>query len=44
MWFHNREKSRSPDADDIGVDEIEAGIPVMGGDEKDTVTILPILV
>lgn len=39
--FANREKIQiARMLDDIGVDEIEAGIPVMGGDEKDTVTAI----
>jgi homocitrate synthase NifV len=36
--FANREKIQiARMLDEIGVDEIEAGIPVMGGDEKETV-------
>lgn len=37
--FANREKIQiARMLDEIGVDEIEAGIPVMGGDEKEAVT------
>lgn len=36
--FANREKIRiARMLDEIGVDEIEAGIPIMGGDEKETI-------
>lgn len=39
--FANREKIQiARMLDEIGVDEIEAGIPVMGGDEKDTITAI----
>ena len=39
--FANREKIHiARMLDDIGVDEIEAGIPVMGGDEKETITAI----
>ena len=39
--FANREKMQiALMLDEIGVDEIEAGIPVMGGDEKETVTAI----
>lgn len=36
--FANKEKFRiAKMMDDIGVDQIEAGVPVMGGDEKDAI-------
>jgi homocitrate synthase NifV len=39
--FANREKIQiARMLDEIGVDEIEAGIPVMGGDEKETISII----
>ena len=39
--FANREKIQiARMLDEIGVDEIEAGIPVMGGDEKEAVTAI----
>ena len=39
--FANREKIQiARILDEIGVDEIEAGIPVMGGDEKETISII----
>lgn len=39
--FANREKIQiARMLDEIGIDEIEAGIPVMGGDEKETVTAI----
>ncbi|MGI6486010.1 MAG: homocitrate synthase [Thermoanaerobacterales bacterium] len=39
--FANREKIQiAKMLDEIGIDEIEAGIPVMGGDEKETVTAI----
>mgnify|MGYP000844169387 FL=1 len=39
--FANREKIQiARMLDEIGVDEIEAGIPVMGGDEKETIAAI----
>ncbi len=39
--FANREKIQiARMLDEVGVDEIEAGIPVMGGDEKETVAAI----
>lgn len=39
--FANREKIQiARMLDEIGVDEIEAGIPVMGGDEKEAITAI----
>jgi len=39
--FANREKVRiAKFLDELGVDQIEAGIPVMGGDEKEAVTAI----
>ncbi len=39
--FANREKIQiAKMLDEIGVDEIEAGTPVMGGDEKDAITAI----
>jgi len=39
--FANREKLRiAKFLDELGVDQIEAGIPVMGGDEKEAITAI----
>ncbi|MGQ9557788.1 MAG: homocitrate synthase [Desulfurispora sp.] len=39
--FANREKVRiAKFLDELGVDQIEAGIPVMGGDEKEAITAI----
>ena len=41
VGFANREKIQiARMLDEVGVDEIEAGIPVMGGDEKETVAAI----